>query len=104
MSWGPLDEKGNPVSKKNGQDWLRWKERICSYGYWDQWKELNSANYGAYTSRNRLFGIFAKDGLTIAWPPATHAKTLKNGMWEQLKKWNAVKEVLDFTDEGNSIF
>jgi DNA (cytosine-5)-methyltransferase 1 len=66
MSWGPLDENGKPVSRKNGQDWMRWRNLICSHGYRDEWREMNSANYGAYTSRNRLFGIFAKDGLPIA--------------------------------------
>src|SRR5690242_13136777 len=68
MSWGPLDEKGKPISRKNGQDYMRWRKSICDHGYVDEWKELNSANYGAYTSRNRLFGIFARPGLPIAWP------------------------------------
>jgi DNA (cytosine-5)-methyltransferase 1 len=105
MSWGPLDEKGKPVSRKNGQDWLRWRQLVCSHGYRDDWKEMNSANYGAYTSRNRLFGIFAKDGLPIVWPLSTHSKKpSKFSMHGDLQKWKAVKEVLNFSDEGESIF
>lgn len=105
MSWGPLDEKGKPVSRKNGQDWMRWRKQICSHGYVDEWKELNSANYGAYTSRNRLFGIFARPGLPIAWPDPTHAKKPSiSGMHGDLQRWKAVKEVLDFSDQGESIF
>lgn len=105
MSWGPLDENGKPVSKKNGQDWMRWRQLICSHGYVDEWKELNSANYGAHTSRNRLFGIFARPGLPIVFPAPTHAKMpSKFSMHGDLQKWNAVKEVLDFSDEGESIF
>lgn len=105
MSWGPLDEKGKPLSRKNGQDWMRWRKLICSHGYTDEWKELNSANYGAYTSRNRLFGIFARPGLPIVWPNATHAKNpSKFGMHGDLQKWKAVKDVLNFDDEGESIF
>ena len=105
MSWGPLDENGKPVSKKNGSDWLRWRKEICAMGYRDQWQELNSANFGAYTSRNRLFGVFAKDGLPIAWPIATHAKNpSKFSMHGDLRKWKAVKEVLNFYDEGETIF
>lgn len=105
MSWGPLCEKGKPVSRKNGQDWLTWRQRICSFGYIDEWKELNSANFGAYTSRNRLFGIFAKPYLPVAWPEPTHAKVpSKASMYGDLKKWMAVKEVLNFEDEGESIF
>jgi DNA (cytosine-5)-methyltransferase 1 len=105
MSWGPLDEKGKPVSRKNGLDWLRWRQLICSHGYVDEWRELNSANYGAYTSRNRLFGIFARPDLPIAWPEPTHAKKPSQlSMHGDLQKWKAVKEVLNFSDEGESIF
>jgi DNA (cytosine-5)-methyltransferase 1 len=129
MSWGPMrikakrqlfdrtelciikDKKSNvkygwqPLSKKNGQDWLRWRKSICSHGFIDEWKELNSANYGAYTSRNRLFGIFARPGLPIVWPAATHAKKPGNkGLYESLSKWMPVKDLLDFSDEGESIF
>lgn len=105
MSWGPLDENGKPVSKKNGQDWMRWRKLICSHGYVDEWRELNSANFGAYTSRNRLFGIFARPGLPIAWPEPTHAKKPSQlSMHGDLQKWKPVKEKLDFSDEGKSIF
>lgn len=105
MSWGPLDDKGKPVSRKNGSDYLRWCREICSLGYYNDWKELNSANFGAYTSRNRLFGVFAKEGLPIAWPQPTHAKVpSKFSMHGDLQKWKAVKDVLNFKDEGESIF
>lgn len=110
MSWGPLDEKGKPISRKNGQDFMRWRELMCSHGYIDEWRELNSANFGAYTSRNRLFGIFARPGLPIAWPESTHAKAkmARNvpSLFDSNARlpWKAVKEVLDFSDEGDSIF
>jgi DNA (cytosine-5)-methyltransferase 1 len=106
MSWGPLDKNGKPESRKNGSDWMRWRKTICEqYNYVDEWKELNSANFGAYTSRNRLFGCFAKPWLPIIWPTATHSKNpSKLGMYGDLKKWKAVKEVLNFKDEGESIF
>lgn len=105
MSWGPLNKEGKPVSKKYGSDFMRWRGEICEMGYYDQWKEINSADFGAYTSRNRLFGCFAKHGLPIVWPEPTHAKKpVQNGMFGTLKKWMPVKDVLDFDDEGSSIF
>ncbi|QBQ41233.1 DNA cytosine methyltransferase [Sphingobacterium psychroaquaticum] len=107
MSWGPLNEKGKPVSMKSGQDWMRWRNHINSFGYRDEWRELNSADFGAYTSRNRLFGCFAKDGLPIVWPTATHSKKVGNTATlfdSYLQKWKPVKDVLDFSDEGESIF
>jgi DNA (cytosine-5)-methyltransferase 1 len=104
MSWGPLDGNGKPLSRRNGEDFMRWCNEITSKGYWNEWKELNSADYGAYTSRNRLFGCFAKHGLPIVWPEATHSKKGSVGMFTHLQKWKAVKEVLNFEDEGESIF
>jgi DNA (cytosine-5)-methyltransferase 1 len=106
MSWGPLDQNGKPESRKNGQDWMRWRKSICEHGYFDQWQEMNSANYGAYTSRNRLFGCFAKHGLIIAFPEPTHAKVINatNLFANQLKPWMPVRDVLHLDEEGESIF
>jgi DNA (cytosine-5)-methyltransferase 1 len=105
MSWGPLDEKGKPISRKNGSDWMRWRNLICSHGYVNEWKELNAANFGAFTSRNRLFGVFARPWLPVVFPQPTHAKNpTKHSMYGDFHKWKAVKEVLDFADEGESIF
>lgn len=104
MSWGPLCERGKPIAKKNGIEWINWKNSVCSFGYYDDWKELNSADFGAYTSRNRLFGIFAKQGLPIAWPEPTHSKNpVKDGMFTSLGKWNPVRDLIDFNDAGTSI-
>jgi DNA (cytosine-5)-methyltransferase 1 len=76
---------------------------MCGHGYYDDWKELNSADFGAHTSRNRLFGLFARYDLPVAWPIPTHAKNpIKHN--NKLEKWKPVKEVLDFDDKGDSIF
>jgi len=105
MSWGPLDEKGRPISKLNGRDYLRWVKKMCSYGYEYDYKLINSADHGAYTSRERYFGQFAKDGLPIKWPETTHSKKPdEGGLFGAKKKYKAVREVLDLEDEGTSIF
>jgi DNA (cytosine-5)-methyltransferase 1 len=104
MAWGPLDAKGKPVSRKNGTEWNRWRQSICALGYRDEWRELNSADFGALTSRNRLFGCFAKPGMPIVWPEPTHTKNPEKSMFKELKKWQPVKHALDFSDEGNSVF
>lgn len=105
MSWGPLDENGKPVSKQNGRDYIRWCNKVQSFGYSFQSRLLNSADYGAYTSRKRLFIVFGKLGLPVQFPSPTHAKKpLTYGMFGQLKKWKPVKDVLDLHEHGNSIF
>lgn len=104
MSWGDMDENGKPISKDKGRCYEKWKRNVRKYGYDFDWRILNAANYGAYTTRKRYFGIFAKRVLPIVFPEPTHCKDGKTDMMGRLEKWNAVKEVLDFTDEGDSIF
>ena len=104
MSWGPLDDNGKPISRKAGEDYLRWIGEVQFYGYRYDFHILNAADYGAYTSRRRYFGQFAKLGLPICWPEPTHAKRGSKNLFVSLKPWRAVKEVLDFADEGLSIF
>ena len=105
MSWGPLDKNGKPISRLNGRDYLRWIKKMKSYGYNYDWQLLNAADFGAYTSRQRYFGQFAKIGYPIIWPEPSHNKNpVKNGLFEALKPWKPVREVLDLNDEGRSIF
>lgn len=105
MYWGDLDEKGKPISKNKGRLYLKWVKKVQSYGYDYDYRILNAADFGAYTSRRRFFGIFARHGLPIVFPIQTHAKNGdEGGMFHQYKKWNAVKKVLDLSDEGTSIF
>ena len=107
MSWGELDENGHPVSKHRGSDYIRWVNNVCDYGYSFTWKILNAADYGAYTSRKRFFGQFSKQGFGHAFPEPTHSKegiSSDNLFGIELPKWKPVRDVLDFDDEGESIF
>ena len=105
MCWGDLDANGKPVSKDQGRCYMRWVRNVQGYGYDYDYKILNAADFGAYTSRRRFFGQFAKTGLPIAFPHQTYAKNGdEGGMFHQYKKWKAVREVLDLNEEGTSIF
>ena len=105
MCWGDLDEHGKPVSKDQGRCYLRWIRNVKSYGYDYDFRILNAADFGAYTSRKRFFGQFAKAGLPIVFPHQTYAKNGdEGGMFHQYKKWKAVRDVLDLDEEGTSIF
>jgi DNA (cytosine-5)-methyltransferase 1 len=104
MAWGPLDDKGKPLSRDNGKDYLRWVKKLKSYGYNFDAKILNAADFGAYQSRERLFLQFPKKGIPFAWPEQTHSKKGSSGSLFFIPKWKPVREVLDLEDEGNSIF
>lgn len=104
MSWGPLDDNGRPLSKDKGRSYVRWVNKVKRYGYDYEYRIMNAADYGAYTSRKRFFGIFAKHGLPVVFPEQTHSKTGHADLFHSLPKWRPVREVLDFDDEGESIF
>jgi DNA (cytosine-5)-methyltransferase 1 len=106
MAWGELDEKGKPVSRKKGIYYLRWVKAIQDLGYDYDFRILNAADFGAYQSRERYFGIFAKHGLPITFPRPTHAKKAQKGTMfrDSLNPHKAVREVLDLHDIGASIF
>lgn len=104
MSWGDMDENGKPLSMDRGRLYRRWVNNVKKYGYRFEYRILNSADYGAYTSRKRFFGIFAKKGLPIIFPEPTHSKEPQKTLFSDLKRWKPVKDVLDLEDEGMSIF
>lgn len=106
MSWGDLDEHGHPVSKDKGRCYVKWCNEVISRGYHYDFRLLNAADFGAYTSRKRFFGQFAKIGLPIAFPLQTYSRNGDDdgGLFQLYKKWKPVREVLDLQDEGMSIF
>lgn len=104
MSWGDLDENGKPKNKDAGRLYQQWVANVCGYGYRFEHRILNSADFGAYTSRRRFFGIFAKGSLPIVFPEPTHSKDGATGLFGQIQRWKPVRDVLDFSDEGESIF
>lgn len=64
------------------------------YGYNFEHRILNAADFGAYTTRKRFFGIFAKKSLPIVFPEPTHCKGGRQDMFSRLEKWKPVKDVL----------
>jgi len=104
MSWGDMDEKGKPISMDKGRLYQKWVRNVKKYGYNFEHRILNAADFGAYTTRKRFFGIFAKKNLPIVFPEPTHCKGGRQDMFSRLEKWKPVKDVLDFSDEGTTIF
>ncbi len=104
MSWGDIDENGKPISRDKGRAYMRWVKKVKSYGYDFDYRILNAADFGAYTSRKRFFGIFAKHSLPVVFPEQTHSKNGEVSLFGGLQKWKPVREVLDLEDEGKSIF
>lgn len=104
MMWGDLDENGRPISRDAGRLYLRWVRNVRSRGYRFDHRVLNAADYGAYTSRERFFGIFAKGNLPIVFPEPTHSRSGSHTLFGDTAAWRPVREVLDLEDIGRSIF
>lgn len=100
MSWGPLDKNGRPTSKDKGRDYANWVNDIKNYGYNYDYRILNAADFGAYTSRKRYFGVFMRPWLPMVWPLPTNSKKMMPG----LAPWKPVREVLDLNITGKNVF
>lgn len=70
--WGPLLDDGRPCPVRRGLTFKRWMAQIRNLGYQVETRELVAADYGAPTSRKRLFVIARCDGQPIVWPRPTH--------------------------------
>ena len=93
-----------PVPQYKAIFFNHWVRTIKKCGYRFDHRILDAADYGAFTSRKRFFGIFAAGDLPIIFPEPTHAKEPGNTLFDQKEKHKAVREVLDLNDEGRSIF
>ena len=89
-----------PDPKQRGRTWRRFVALLEAMGYVVECKVIKACDFGAPTSRERLFMIARCDGQPIVWPEPTHAKNPAKGQ----KKWKTAADCIDFTDLGKSIF
>jgi DNA (cytosine-5)-methyltransferase 1 len=102
--WGPLNEKGRPIPEKKGTIYRAWLRALRAHGYTVEEKILNAADYGASTSLDS-FVIAIKGKGKPKWPIPTHARHPQPTLvGQQLKKWRAAREIIDWSVKGDSIF
>jgi len=89
-----------PDPKQRGRTWRRFVALLVGMGYVVEWKVIKACDFGAPTSRERLFMLARCDGQPIVWPEPTHAKKPAKGQ----KPWRTAAECIDFSDLGKSIF
>lgn len=89
-----------PDPKQRGRTWRRFVALLEGMGYVVEWKVIRACDFGAPTSRERLFMIARCDGQPIVWPEPTHAKSPVKGQ----QKWKTAADCIDFSDLGKSIF
>ena len=89
-----------PDKTKLGRNWQHFVEGLRAMGYVVQWRVICNADYGAHSTRTRLYMIARCDGLPIVWPEKTHAKKPTG----KLKAHRPASECIDWSIEGQSIF
>ena len=89
-----------PDPKQRGRTWRRFVALLEGMGYVVEWRVIKACDFGAPTSRERLFMIARCDGQPIVWPEPTHAKNPGKGQ----QKWRTAAECIDWTVPSKSIF
>lgn len=89
-----------PDPKRRGQTWSVFVAELQRLGYAVEWRIIKACDFGAPTSRERLFMIARCDGQAIIWPEPTHAKNPAKGQ----QKWRTAAECIDWTIPSKSIF
>ena len=89
-----------PDSKRKGATWRRFLQQLESLGYVVEHQVLRACDYGAPTSRERLFLVARRDGQPIVWPEPTHAQKPARGQ----KPWRTAAECIDWSEPSKSIF
>lgn len=89
-----------PDPKRAGKTWKRFISLLERMGYEVKCQNMIAADYGAGTTRDRLFMHARCDGLPVTFPEPTHFKKPKRGQ----KLWSAAHEHIDFNLPAQSIF
>lgn len=89
-----------PDPKRKGTTWRKFLACLEGLGYVVEHNILKACDYGAPTSRERLFLVARRDGHPIAWPEPTHAAKPAKGQ----KPYRTAAECIDFSLPSQSIF
>lgn len=89
-----------PDPQRKGKTWARFIGELQGMGYEVLSGKLNAAEYGAPTTRERLFLIARRDGEALHWPEPTHSKA----PGKHSKAWVPVADCIDWSIPCPSIF
>ena len=89
-----------PDPRHAGRTWRAFVRALECLGYTVEARVLCAADYGAPTTRSRLFMVARCDGAPIVWPEPTHFKNPAKGQ----KRWRSAAECIDWSIPGKSIF
>lgn len=107
-TWGPLieTEKGTyPDPEHKGETFEQFKQELEKCGYKVDYRELRACDYGAPTTRKRLFLIARSDHQSIVWPEPTHGpQDSLEVLCGYKKPYVSASSCIDWSLPGQSIF
>jgi DNA (cytosine-5)-methyltransferase 1 len=89
-----------PIKHLKGTYYQPWKKKVNKMGYHCEEWFLNAADFGVPQNRKRFFPIFMRTKWPITKPSPTHSKKPTG----KLQQHVPIRECLDFSLEGESIF
>jgi DNA (cytosine-5)-methyltransferase 1 len=109
VSWGPV-RRGKPVRSKRGKTFEGFVRQLKELGYSVEWRNLVAAEFGAPTSRKRLFLVARCDGEPIVWPAPTHGspavirRQIRAEGHSKLQPYRTAAGIIDWSIPCPSIF
>jgi len=107
----PKERRPRVICVENVEEFTTWEgfepwlKTFRRNGYRVERRELVAADYGAPTTRKRLFIIARRDGKPIVWPKPTHGKPeLLPVRAGKLQPWRTAASVIDWSLPCPSIF
>lgn len=85
---------GRPIKSRLGKTFRAWEKRIRSFGYSFEFRKLKAWEYGAPTTRERIYIVMRADGEPTTWPKPTHTR----------ETWRTAAEIIDWTIKCPSVF
>lgn len=102
--WGPV-ANGRPLVSGRGKFFESWLSAIKAGGYRVDYRLLNAADFGAATSRERLFVVARKGNRSPVLPESTHCQRPGGELpGFALPRWRPAAEIIDWSIPCPSIF
>jgi DNA (cytosine-5)-methyltransferase 1 len=95
-----------PDPKKKGQTFQAWVNAIRALGYKVEWRVLCAADFGAPTTRRRLFIHAVRGRRKVVWPNPSHAEhaAKQADLLQSFRPWTPASAIINWNKPGLSIY
>ena len=98
--WGPLGKDLRPIKRERGSYFASFVQMLRGIGYDVDWRICCAADFGAPTTRRRLFiqAVKKGSGKAIKWPMPTNSRTVEDDLLGmEMKPWIPASSIIDWS-------